>query len=176
MSNDPGAINCKTVRLAKGSHSGPTDGACVMELASMIAGERFSDHPNSVCPVIGAFLRAYNDSVDNRRRQDLYRCASSAIGTRGSSAVERRRVQRCLAWAQEMRARRGWLVRKFKRVGMAAEPLPQFDYVAWLAVKSIGRHTDATHECALALVDELCAMGTDSVQSAPVDHAPAVTA
>ena len=29
---------------------------CVMELASMLAGERFGDRPVSVCPVIGAFL------------------------------------------------------------------------------------------------------------------------
>ena len=27
----------------------------------MLAGEPFSDHPESVCPVIGSFLRAYND-------------------------------------------------------------------------------------------------------------------
>jgi hypothetical protein len=43
-----------------------------MELASMLAGEPFSDQPKSVCPVVAAFLRGYNDAVDDETRQDLY--------------------------------------------------------------------------------------------------------
>ena len=31
----------QTVRLARGKHSSPRDGVCVMELASMLAGEQF---------------------------------------------------------------------------------------------------------------------------------------
>jgi hypothetical protein len=62
--------NYKTVKLSRGKHTSPDDGVCVMELASMIGGEPFSDQPRSVCPVIGAFLRAYNDCIDDRRRQD----------------------------------------------------------------------------------------------------------
>jgi hypothetical protein len=52
-----------------------------MELASMLAGEPFSDHPQSVCPVIGTFLRTYNDAIDDEGRQDLYEYASLAVGT-----------------------------------------------------------------------------------------------
>ena len=37
--------------------------------------------------MIAAFLRAYNDAIDDRRRQDLYRYASAAVGTRASTAV-----------------------------------------------------------------------------------------
>ena len=48
----------------------------------MLAGEPFTDHPASVCPVIGSFLRAYNDSVDDGRRQDLYEYASKVVGSR----------------------------------------------------------------------------------------------
>ena len=48
----------------------------------MLAGERFGDRPPSVCPVIGAILRAYNDNVDDCRRQDLYRFAADAVDTR----------------------------------------------------------------------------------------------
>ena len=49
----------------------------------MLAGEPFSDHPHSVCPVIGSFLRAYNDRIDDRRRQDLYAYAAAVVGSRG---------------------------------------------------------------------------------------------
>jgi len=51
MSN-PMPANHQTIKLSKGRHRGPEDGACAMELASMLAGEPFSDHPDSVCPVI----------------------------------------------------------------------------------------------------------------------------
>ena len=52
-------VSYQTIKLSTGKHSSPEAGACVMELASMLAGEPFSDHPESVCPVIGSFLRAY---------------------------------------------------------------------------------------------------------------------
>src|ERR1044072_7923842 len=62
----------QTVRLSQGKHRDPDHGACVMELSSMLAGEPFSDRPRCVDPVIAAFLRTYNDGLDDRRRQDLY--------------------------------------------------------------------------------------------------------
>lgn len=100
----------QTVTLARGRHSSPAEGACVMELASMLAGEPYSDHPDSVCPVIGAFLRAYNDHVDDRRRQDLYAYAASAVGTRAGIEVERQRGQMCRA-----------LVRRINGLGALSE-------------------------------------------------------
>src|SRR5437588_2934141 len=72
----------QTIRLTRGRHMSPHDGACVMELASMLADERFTDHPSSVCPVVAMVLRAYNDGIDDERRQDLYAHASATVGTR----------------------------------------------------------------------------------------------
>ena len=68
----------QTVRITKGRQSSPAHGTCVIELASMLAGERFSDHPQSVCPVIAGFLRAYND---------LLTTATSSIRTRRLSSA-----------------------------------------------------------------------------------------
>src|SRR5439155_8893321 len=98
----------QTVRLARGKHSSPRDGVCVMELASMLAGERFSDRPYCVSPAIGGFLRAYNDFIDDSLRQDLYGLASAAVGTRGTPEVERLRVRRVLEWGKTLRASRRW--------------------------------------------------------------------
>lgn len=67
----------------------------------MLAGEPFSDRPESVCPVIAGFLRSYNDRLDQRSRQDLYAYATRAVGTRADPAAERRRAQRCMRWAAE---------------------------------------------------------------------------
>ncbi len=93
------AVSHQTIKLGKGKHGSPEEGACVMELASMLAGERFTDHPRSVCPAIGSFLRAYNDSIDDRRRQDLYAYAASVVGSHGPVALERARAERLSEWA-----------------------------------------------------------------------------
>ena len=90
----------QTVRLMRGRHYSPDDGACVMELASMLAGERFSDHPRAVSPVIAAFLRTYNDTIDDPRRQQLYAYAAATVGTRSSRACEQRRADACRDWLE----------------------------------------------------------------------------
>lgn len=86
----------QTVRLARGRHRSPSDGACVMELASMLAGESFTDKPRCADPVIAAFLRAFNDRLGHARRQELRPYAAAVVGTRGSGMVTRRRRRRCL--------------------------------------------------------------------------------
>src|SRR5947208_3752516 len=96
-------VSYQTIKLSKGKHTSPEEGACVMELASMLAGESFTDHPASVCPVIGSFLRAYNDSVDDERRQDLYAYASKVVGSRTSAAVQRARAEHLSPWAQQFK-------------------------------------------------------------------------
>lgn len=97
----------QTVRLSRGRHAGPEQGACVMELASMLAGEPFTDHPAAVSPVIGAFLRSYNDRVGGEPRQALYRYAAMVVGTRTTDDVEAARAEACATWLERMIARRG---------------------------------------------------------------------
>ena len=80
-------VTHQTIRLSRGNHASPESGACVMELASMLADEPFSDHPASVCPVIGSLLRTYNDLLDDDRRADLYGYASKVVGSAGSEDV-----------------------------------------------------------------------------------------
>lgn len=82
-------VTYQTIKLSKSKRDSQDDGACVMELASMLAGEPFSDHPGSACPVIGSLLRAYNDSIDDDRRRDLYGFAAKVVDNRDSLAVER---------------------------------------------------------------------------------------
>jgi hypothetical protein len=68
-------IDLDTVTLFKGAHS-PDSTFCVMELAAYIANEPWSDHPKCVSPVIAAFLRNWNDSLDDETRQILKPFAS----------------------------------------------------------------------------------------------------
>src|SRR3954447_22344707 len=92
--------------MIRGRHSSPERGACVMEVASMLAAEPFTDEPQCVCPVIAEFLRTYNDQIDDARRQDLFGYAALVIDTRGDHREERQRANHCLEWWIEQSAPR----------------------------------------------------------------------
>jgi hypothetical protein len=150
------SVSYQTVTLSKGKHASPRDGACVMELASMLAGEAFSDHPVSVCPVIGAFLRAYNDWIDDDWRQDLYPYASTVVGSRTDKEVELVRADRLAAWVEQLRGRprtRSVLPAWLRAIHSARRP--PYDALGARAVGSIVRPTERSHKAALSLVDEL---------------------
>jgi hypothetical protein len=126
-----------------------------MELASMLAGESFSDRPACVDPVIGGLLRAYNDSVDGERRQDLYRLAAEVVGSAAGIDVERARAARCLSFANAHRTRSRWGRR---RPPALAAHLGS-DAPGVLAVRSLGRIDDEAHAELLDFVAELLAIG-----------------
>jgi len=152
-------VSYQTIKLSKGKHSSPEDGACVMELASMLAGEPFTDHPASVCPVVGSFLRSYNDSIDEHRRQGLYEYASKVVGSRCSLRTQQARAEHLAQWAENMQhTRRMWFLRSPLRA-VARLRKPPIDAVGSCAVHSIPRHTDRTHTAVLELIDELLAIG-----------------
>jgi hypothetical protein len=88
-----------SVRLEPGRHRSPDDGVCVVELASMIGGEKFTDRPDCVCPVIGSFLRSWNDRAGYADRQRLYPYASRVVGTGGYRRISRIRRDICLSYA-----------------------------------------------------------------------------
>ena len=139
-------VSHQTIKLSRGRHSSAEHGACVMELASMLAGEGFSDHPRSVSRPIASFLRGYNDLVDDRRREDLYGYAARAVGTADCGEIEEARAARLLAWADalwERRSARSLLQRmRMRRVHKerATDPEPAGTY----AVHAIGKVNDET--------------------------------
>ncbi len=158
----------QTVRLAPGRHREPGDGVCVMELSSMLSGERFTDHPKSVCPTIGALLRAYNDSLDPEARQDLYRYASAAVGTRDSYELAEYRARFVLAWTRSrQRPRRGPRVLRWREPRLRdATPAEIADYV----VDSLDRRDPAaSHLAMLRLLDFIIAMSGDDAPDLAVE-------
>ena len=126
----------------------------------MLADEPFSAYPSCVCPVIAAFMRTYNDLIDDPRRQDLYRYAAAIVGSKATKADERKRARLCRRWVTRV-ADPAFLRRPFWttlsvnrkcRNGAAAT------YAAMVAV-----HTQAPgerHSAALALIDDLLAVPT----------------
>jgi hypothetical protein len=89
----------ESLRLEPGSHASPGEGVCIVELASILAKERFSDEPECVCDVIGAFLRSWNDRASYVDRQRLRPYAARIVGTRSGRTITHRRRDICLVWS-----------------------------------------------------------------------------
>ena len=66
--------------LSRGKHRNPRKGACFMELASFLAGERWSDHPTCTHPLLAALARHVNDHTSDANRQRLAGLIPSVIG------------------------------------------------------------------------------------------------
>jgi hypothetical protein len=148
------APNSKTVTLARGRHRSPHDGVCVMELASMLAGEPFTDQPATVSPTVAAFLRAYNDAATEEQRQRLYRYAAESLRTRTTRALERRRARLCLRWLDRIEPRPTLLARRLRLAVALIRPE--------LVAATLGRaasHADAAagRDDCLRMVDVLIA-------------------
>ncbi len=154
-------VSHQTVRLAKGRHSSPQHGVGVMELASMLAGEAFSDRPSSVAPSIAAFLRAYNDMIDDERRQDLYAYAAKTVGTSGSWGEELARAELLVGWAAEMwnRAARWSITARLRRRRAPDVRSETPEAAAKYAIGAIRTLSTDVHTSVLNPVDELTAVG-----------------
>jgi hypothetical protein len=66
--------------LSPGRHRNPRKGACFMEMASFLAGERWSDHPKCTHPLLAAMAREINDRVGDDARQELLPLIPSVVG------------------------------------------------------------------------------------------------
>jgi hypothetical protein len=69
--------------LSRGKHRSPRTGACFMEFASLLAGERWSDHPACTHPLLAAAARHVNDYTSDAGRPRLVTLIPSVIGLTG---------------------------------------------------------------------------------------------
>src|SRR5215831_3157661 len=89
--------------LYKGNHKPPGDTGpvecCIMEAVAWITHKEWTDHPPCVCPVIGAFMRIWNDQLPDDERCDLLvPLIPQLINTRGSKALELKRAMMAFDW------------------------------------------------------------------------------
>lgn len=69
--------------LAAGRHRNAKRGACFMEYASVLAGEKWSDHPSCTHPAVASLARAVNDCTTDAARSGLAVLVPSVIGLTG---------------------------------------------------------------------------------------------
>lgn len=86
--------------LSRGKHRNPRKGACFMELASLLAGQRWSDQPACTHPLLAAVARFVNDYTSDAGRQRLARLIPEVIGlTSDDLRVDARIALRCATTA-----------------------------------------------------------------------------
>ena len=150
------AVRHQTTVLARGRHRSPEHGVCAMELSSMLGDERFTDHPQRVCPAVAAFLRGYNDALPARLRQELFAVAASVVGSRTPDEQLRRdRHVALLRWAFDV-----WAGRR-RRLPWPPTFAPENGFAdleeAGAYVGRAARRDRAVHERTVAFVERLVA-------------------
>jgi hypothetical protein len=150
----------QALALGVGRHSSTARGeVCVMELSSILGGERLTDRPRSVCPVIAAFLRGYIVGLDDRRRQTLRAYAAASLGTVADRSTEQARRACIRAHVRGPVGR--VLARLWLREGAALGESGTSLFGRRMAGHVVRRDDDAQHARVLAMVDELIAIGPE---------------
>ena len=82
--------------LSRGKHRNPRKGACFMELASYLAGERWSDHPACTHPLLASVARLVNDYTSDAERPRLAELIPSVWqSSTGAETVSLQRLSAC---------------------------------------------------------------------------------
>lgn len=139
-------LDLDTLTLAAGYHD-PGDEMCVMEAAAFIAGEEWSDSPECASPVVGAFMRAWNDALNDDDRQDLKRYILRLVGSKGTPEQEDLRGWMALDWLVRVHAP-AWL--RLAGLGEHADRLAGFAEIRPDTVRRVKHALDAVLEAARA--------------------------
>ncbi|HXI16861.1 MAG TPA: hypothetical protein VNM48_10845 [Chloroflexota bacterium] len=165
----------RLITFAHGSHTSINDGGCAMEWAAWVAGEKHSDRPACVSPVIAAFGRAWNDALptDADRDRLLKPLVPLLIGTRTGPEDDATRAWLATDWLVRVQAP-AWLsltevlrghadiLRALPAITStdAAEAARPMLAAARAAARAALAPTVATlQESAVALVVAMCAVG-----------------
>jgi hypothetical protein len=135
----------KNWSLKSGAHNRNDEGkACVMEVVAYVAGEEWSDTPVCACPVIGAFMRNWNDGLpsDAKRTELLGPFVPRLVGSKSNAAVELKRSYLAL----------DWLVR-------VCTP-------AWLELAGLKEHADLCRQLGELHDEASCKLATETVEKA----------
>jgi hypothetical protein len=111
-----------------------------MELASYLAGERWSDHPSCTHPLLAALARLVNDNTSDARRGQLARLVPSIIGLSGDDLrIDARIALRCATTALPVSAAE-------RQLALAVSVLAAEEMLARLDGRPSGRLSEHSRE------------------------------
>ena len=92
-------VDLDALVLGSGSHRTRCMGVCLVEAAAWWAGERHTDHPDCVSPVLAAFGRSWNDGMrSDEEREQLKPYITRLVGTAGDAEADERRAWLATDW------------------------------------------------------------------------------
>lgn len=92
-------IDIDTVVLSHGAHNAPDEGMCLLECVALFSGEKFSDEPLCVDPVLAAFGRSWNDGMrSDKEREQLKQYITRLPGTQKSNSLSQKRAWMAIDW------------------------------------------------------------------------------
>ena len=97
-------LDLDTLVLERGRHAYADQGMNVLEAVSVIGGEKFSDRPRSVSPVIAAFLKDWNDELEDDARQELKKFIPRIAGSVLTQDIEEFRTWLTVDWLVRVQA------------------------------------------------------------------------
>jgi hypothetical protein len=135
--------------LSRGAHEGPSDGACIMEYASFITGDRWTDFPGCTNRVLAKAAQLVNDLTEDDERQQLLPLLPRLMGTtEDTSEIRRAMAVAALDWAERCRAR-GPRYAEF--LGEAIHEFSSGQW-EWAVREAIYTVSDATHGDLVAML------------------------
>lgn len=78
------------ITLRKGAHESRDDGVCLMEAVAWYAGEKHTDRPTCVCPMLNRMGIRLNDSLPDEKRIRLLQYVPRLVGTAGDGHQQAR--------------------------------------------------------------------------------------
>jgi len=163
--------------LSAGKHRSPDEGACFMELASVLAGEAFSDRPRCTHPLLAEVARRVNDTLDDVRRQRLVTLVPAVVGVKGHNpAMTAALVQEVTLAALSVQSQSKPLrkaCRRATRRGHASGPgrcwalLTETGYVRGAATRAATRAVENVHH---ADPEQLIDLLASAIQAAHDAH------
>ncbi len=158
------------VNLDVGAHHNFSAGACMLEAVAYVTRSPWSDHPDCVCPVLGAFLRAWNDGLpDEQRNSILLPLIPRVINTRGSEKLAERRALMAADWLVRTHTPAWLRLAGLTDQAAALENLPEITSMA--QVPSIRGPIEAAHKDAAAAGAAAWATTRDAAGAAAWDAA-----
>jgi hypothetical protein len=90
--------------LSLGTHLTPLDGACLMEVVSVAAGQRWTDAPGCTHPLLGQLARLVNDASSPDARHRLIDYVPALVSASSDDpAVHPRLAMACIEYAMRYR-------------------------------------------------------------------------
>jgi hypothetical protein len=147
--------------LSRGKHRSPRKGACFMEFASYLAGERWSDHPSCTHPLLARLARLVNDYTSDAERGRLAGLVPSVVGlTSDDVRVDLRIALRAAMCALPV-------VAEERQRSMAMAVIVADRFLAEVEGRPAG-HVEESSRQALAQVPHAAGWARDMVSDMPV--------